>query len=196
MLQSLSDLMDHQEQREEAISRSLSLEGSVGDEVPAPIQESSRSQPRTPQRRQLIEALHPRPKIYKQNRDSPPPEPISTPENSQQTSDTNSSLQQVVEQLYGRCQILERERTEMMAVTLDLLESARKANTAELEAALATVRRQAMEDVLRVRQQNTVDQERLYQKLCTDNGFSKATAPTHEPVLDVMSKSVLMVYNE
>ena len=39
----------------------------------------------------------------------------------------------VVDQLYGRCQLLERERTELMEVTLDLLQSAREANAAELE---------------------------------------------------------------
>jgi hypothetical protein len=75
-------------------------------------------------------------------------------------------LQLVVEQLYGRCQLLERERVEMMEVTIDLLESAREANSAQLEAALATARRKSTEDMLRVRDQCKQEQERIFHKLC------------------------------
>jgi len=101
-----------------------------------------------------------------------PPSPVRTPMQSRRHSQnpldeiSASSLQVVVEQLYSRCQLLERERTQMMEVTLDLLTSAREANEAELDAALATARRKSMEEVSRIRQQTHVNKERLYQKLC------------------------------
>jgi predicted nucleic acid-binding Zn-ribbon protein len=94
-----------------------------------------------------------------------PPSPVETPMPKEGTAKV-TQLQLVVEQLYGRCALLERERVEMMAVTLDLLESAREANAAELEAALATARRKATEEVIRVRQQSRQEQEKIFYRLC------------------------------
>jgi hypothetical protein len=72
------------------------------------------------------------------------------------------ALPWVMEQLYSRCQLLERERVELMEVTLDVLESARAANTAQLDAAVATARRKATEEVLREQSQK----ERIFHKWC------------------------------
>ena len=100
-----------------------------------------------------------------------PPLPVETPlltkHSSSGASSNDPSLQLVVEQLYGRCQLLERERMEMMEVTLDLLESAREANAAELEAAVATARRMSTEEIMRIRQRNRMEQERIFHKLCS-----------------------------
>ena len=78
-----------------------------------------------------------------------------------------SALQLVVERLYSRCEMLERERISTMEATLDLLESARNANGTELDAALATVRRRSTEEMLRIRHENYQDQERIFHRLCT-----------------------------
>ena len=97
------------------------------------------------------------------------PTPIETtpPAISENVAAANEcKLQLVVEQLYGRCQLLERERVEMMEVTLDLLESARDANHAQIEAALATARRKTTEDISRVREESRQEQERIFHKLC------------------------------
>ena len=96
------------------------------------------------------------------------PTPIeTTPIAAETTAAVNEcKLQMVVEQLYGRCQLLERERVEMMEVTLDLLESAREANNAQLEAALATARRKTTEDIIRVRDESRQEQERIFHKIC------------------------------
>jgi hypothetical protein len=40
---------------------------------------------------------------------------------------------------------------------------------------LATARRKSMEEVVRIRQQNTLDQQRLYRKLC---GTCKGALPS------------------
>mmetsp|Transcript_5048 Transcript_5048/g.10439 ORF Transcript_5048/g.10439 Transcript_5048/m.10439 type:complete len:1448 (+) Transcript_5048:131-4474(+) len=79
---------------------------------------------------------------------------------------SRGELTVVVEQLYSRCQMLERERTDLMEVTLDILQSAREASSAELEAALATARRKSAEELLRVREDNQKGLWRLYHKLC------------------------------
>jgi hypothetical protein len=87
--------------------------------------------------------------------DDTPPRPVETPlpnlSDQEVSSYNETSVQLVVEQLYGRCQLLERERVEMMEATLDLLESARHSNAAELEAALATARRKSTEEMMRIR---------------------------------------------
>jgi hypothetical protein len=97
-----------------------------------------------------------------------PPSPVETPlvPKAQEGTPKVTQLQLVVEQLYGRCELLERERVEMMEVTLDLLESAREANAAELEAALATARRKATEEIVRVRQHIRQEQENIFHRLC------------------------------
>lgn len=103
--------------------------------------------------------------------DEAEPSPVDTPYlvnlPSQEPASNESALQLIVEQLYGRCELLERERIEMMEATLDLLESARDASTAELEAALATARRRATDEMVRTREQNYQDQERIFHRLCT-----------------------------
>jgi chromosome segregation ATPase len=75
-------------------------------------------------------------------------------------------LQLIVEQLYGRCQLLERERTSMMESTLELLQAARDANEAELEAALSTARRHSAEELLKVQDESRQGMWRMYNKLC------------------------------
>lgn len=74
-----------------------------------------------------------------------------------------------IEQLYGRCQMLERERLEMMELTLDLLESTRRSGKAELEAALATARRRTADDFKKMRDENSATREALFQKVCTNH---------------------------
>ncbi|GKY94316.1 hypothetical protein MPSEU_000397400 [Mayamaea pseudoterrestris] len=163
MLQSMSDLMDHHELADDGSSQASSQDGSVMD-----VSDAVKGRPHSPQRRQQVEQRDQR--YMHQEREEPPPDPIQTPLQPNRHRDGSVSLQLVVEQLYGRCQMLERERTEMMEVTLSLLESARRANTAEMDAALATVRRRTMDDVIRVRKQTIMEQERLYQRLCENGG--------------------------
>jgi hypothetical protein len=76
-----------------------------------------------------------------------------------------SKLFLVVEQLYARCQMLERERSEMMETTLDLLEATREANAAEIDAVLAEARRRAVEDILEMHKSSKKDQERVLKRI-------------------------------
>ena len=96
--------------------------------------------------------------------DENPPLPITSPPLSVKNPSTGD-LTMVVDQLYSRCQMLERERTEIMEVTLDILQSAREASSAELEAALATARRKSAEEIMKVRQENQKTVWRMYHKL-------------------------------
>ncbi|GAX10823.1 hypothetical protein FisN_1Hh365 [Fistulifera solaris] len=87
---------------------------------------------------------------------------------SRQTMSTDDSkLSIFVEQLYGRCQLLERERLEMMELTLDLLESTRRSGKAEVEAALSVARRRIADDFKRMRDENSATREDLYHKICS-----------------------------
>ena len=95
--------------------------------------------------------------VPKQNNDHP----------RQSLSTDDPKLAIFVEQLYGRCQLLERERLEMMELTLDLLESTRRSGKAEVEAALATARRRIADDFRRMRDENSATREALYHKLCS-----------------------------
>lgn len=113
--------------------------------------------------------------VFMDDYDEDPPIPIASPPVLHQAKPINKpvndilaggELTSVVEQLYWRCQMLERERTEIMEVTLDILQSAREASSAELEAALATARRKSAEELLRVREENQKGMWRLYHKLC------------------------------
>jgi hypothetical protein len=103
--------------------------------------------------------------------------PDSRLESVHESLSSESTIQVVVEQLYTRCQLLERERLEMMNSTLDLLESSRHASKVDLEAALAIARRKAGEELIHMRKQNHVDREQLYHKLCSrvtkDDAISK-----------------------
>ena len=100
--------------------------------------------------------------------DENPPLPISSPPLTEKDIPTGKTgeLTVVVDKLYNRCQMLERERTEIMEVTLDVLQSAREASSAELEAALATARRKAAEEMLKVREENQRNVWQLYHRLC------------------------------
>lgn len=79
-----------------------------------------------------------------------------------------TKLALVVEQLYARCQMLERERTEMMETTLDLLEATKEANTAEIDAVLAGARRRAVDDILEMHRSSKRDQERVLKRIMMD----------------------------
>ena len=81
--------------------------------------------------------------------------------------DESKAIHVVVEQLYTRCQLLERERLEMMETTLDLLETTRSSSKEDVEKALTIARKRTAEDLIRVRQQNNQDRERLYHKACS-----------------------------
>jgi chromosome segregation ATPase len=162
MLQSLSDLMDQHERGE--LSRAQRCdEESESREGPPP-----RDHPGEPHH--ASETARRKPKLSSSSsfrvdtcgKSETPPAPVQSPE----ASRYDTPLQIVVEQLYARCQLLERERTQMMETTLDLLTSARKANEAELDAALSTARRRAAEEVMRVRQETHREKERLYHKVC------------------------------
>ncbi|KAL7571060.1 hypothetical protein ACA910_003774 [Epithemia clementina (nom. ined.)] len=113
--------------------------------------------------------------------DENPPLPISSPVITTRNT-TSGELTLVVEQLYSRCQLLERERTEIMEVTLDVLQSAREASSAELEAALATARRKAAEEILKVREENRQSVWRLYHKLCGNcqHGIAASSGSQHK----------------
>lgn len=93
------------------------------------------------------------------------PEPVNSPMNSHDQEDT-SKLGLFVDQLYGRCQLLERERTELMEVSLELLQTAKESSAAELDAALVSAQRKASEEIEKVRQKNQQDQWRIYHRLC------------------------------
>jgi hypothetical protein len=85
----------------------------------------------------------------------------------QSMSTDDPKLSIFVEQLYGRCQLLERERLEMMELTLDLLESTRRSGKAEVEAALSIARRRVADDFKRMRDENSATREALYHKICS-----------------------------
>ncbi|GAX20971.1 hypothetical protein FisN_1Lh365 [Fistulifera solaris] len=85
----------------------------------------------------------------------------------QSMSTEDPKLSVFVEQLYGRCQLLERERLEMMELTLDLLESTRRSGKAEVEAALSIARRRIADDFKRMRDENSATREDLYHKICS-----------------------------
>jgi hypothetical protein len=70
----------------------------------------------------------------------------------QTRSSASGSMHIVVEQLNQRCQLLESERNDLMEVTLDLIESARESNAAEIDAALATFRQNASQELMEVYQ--------------------------------------------
>lgn len=95
------------------------------------------------------------------------PLPMDTPPNHAFfPDDTNSRLHVVVNDLYTRCHLLERERTQMMESTLELLQAARDASEAELQAALSTARRKSAEELLRVQEETQRGMWRMYNQLC------------------------------
>jgi hypothetical protein len=93
-------------------------------------------------------------------------EPVTTPMQTRSSEPASGSLQIVVEQMYQRCQLLESERTDLMEVTLDLLESARESSAAELDAALATFRENSSQELMKVNERNQSNMARLYTRLC------------------------------
>jgi hypothetical protein len=102
--------------------------------------------------------------------------------------DENSSrLHIVVNELYARCHLLERERTQMMESTLELLHAARDANEAELNAALSTARRRSAQELLRVQEESQQGMWRMYNKLCSFCREDLATTSTaHEEKKEIM----------
>ena len=101
-------------------------------------------------------------------RDDEEPLPVTSPANRGFFGEESSSrLVVVVNELYARCHMLERERTQMMESTLELLQAARDANDAELEAALSTARRQSAEELLKVQEESQRGMWRMYNKLCS-----------------------------
>lgn len=187
MLQSLSDLMDQHERGEWQPSQRPDAEienreGPPSRTGPGIVSHQTPGVPR-PRTRSSDSSAASVGVDFSAKREAPPA-PVRTPEASRH----ETSLQIVVEQLYARCQLLERERTQMIETTLDLLSAAREANEAELDAALITARRRAAEEVLRVRKESHKEKERLYLKVCgacakglliagTTTVRSEATAP-------------------
>lgn len=165
MLQSLSDLMDQHERgewhpSERSDADNENREGPPSRPRPGIVshQFPGVPRPRTRSSDSSTASAH----VNVSGKREGPPAPVQTPEASRH----DTSLQIVVEQLYARCQLLERERTQMIETTLDLLSAAREANEAELDAALITARRRATEEVLRVRKESHKEKERLYLKVC------------------------------
>lgn len=93
-----------------------------------------------------------------------PPDPVSTPMPTRNSE--SSALDLVVQQLYRRCQLLESERAQIMEVTMDLLETARDANTAEIDAALVVFRQKSSEELVQIQERNRTTMASLYQRLC------------------------------
>ena len=77
-----------------------------------------------------------------------------------------SPVELVVEQTYNRCQVLERERCDLINVTLDLLSSVRDANKAEIDAALASCRRKASEEMLAMKRETQAQADQIWWMLC------------------------------
>ena len=77
-----------------------------------------------------------------------------------------SPIQMMVEQTYNRCQVLERERCDLINVTLDLLAAAREANKAEIDAALAEARRKASEEMIKMKANTQAQVDQFWFKLC------------------------------
>ena len=80
--------------------------------------------------------------------------------------ETSSPIQLVVEQTYNRCQALERERCDLINVTLDLLSASREANKAEIDAALASARRKASEEMIAMKEQTQAQVDQIWVRLC------------------------------
>eukprot|EP00797_Seminavis_robusta_P013903 Sro211_g087840.2 (909) ;mRNA; f:16483-19209 len=80
--------------------------------------------------------------------------------------EASSPIQLVVEQTYNRCQALERERCDLINVTLDLLSASREANKAEIDAALASARRKASEEMIAMKQQTQSQVDQIWIRLC------------------------------
>jgi hypothetical protein len=81
-------------------------------------------------------------------------------------AETASPIQLVVEQTYSRCQALERERCDLINVTLDLLSASREANKAEIDAALASARRKASEEMIAMQKQTQAQVDQFWFRLC------------------------------
>jgi len=78
----------------------------------------------------------------------------------------SSPIELVVQQTYNRCQVLERERCDLINVTLDLLSSAREANKAEIDAALASARRKASEEMIAMQKECRAQADQIWWRLC------------------------------
>jgi len=56
-------------------------------------------------------------------------------------------VRDIFERLHGRCRLLEGERNELLSEALDMMEASRESCGAEIEAALATARKDASSEV-------------------------------------------------
>jgi hypothetical protein len=143
MLESLSEMMD-QADRAKVQPKDEGRLGSGGTEMSHTAVETSAS----PMRQDEVA------EVRGKDVSEYPPAPVTTPMQVTRHSGPNS------------LQILESERTDLMEVTLDLLESAREANAAELDAALVTFRENSCQELMTVQKRNQSDKERLYRRLC------------------------------
>lgn len=162
MLENLSDMMDqHDRGRATKSQRPRRKGGSVPSEVSVAHKSKRKLYTRVEGEGdgQLETVLFP---------DDEEPLPVTSPPNRGFFSqEAPSHIQLVVDQLYARCQLLERERTQMMESTLELLQAARDANEAELSAALSTSRRRSAEELLKVQEESQQGMWRMYNKLCS-----------------------------
>jgi hypothetical protein len=150
MLESLSEMMDHADR----VKGQSEDRGDLGSGAAAKASTSTPMGHLSARQEQMTEVS-----------DSPPA-PVTTPMLTRSSKPASGSLQMVVEQMNQRCQLLERERTDLMEVTLNLLESARESNAAELDAALATFRENSSQELKKVKERNQSDMARLYTRLC------------------------------
>jgi len=101
-------------------------------------------------------------------------------------SQSPSTVQVMVEQLYARCQDLESERLSMMEVTLELLESARQASPADMDEALHAAHRLSTEEIQRTRESLHQEREKLFAKIChqpNDQPPRESVGSTREKLL-------------
>ena len=164
MLENISALMDQHDKGRIAKPKSKKAKHDYGEAtVPSEVAISGRARGEL---QTHVEADHIETILYPEDEDEPLPvtSPASKPFF---TEDTSSRLHVVVNELYTRCHLLERERTQMMESTLELLQAARDANDAELQAAISTARRKSAEELLKVQEETQQGMWRMYNKLCS-----------------------------
>eukprot|EP00977_Amphora_coffeiformis_P020674 scaffold8374_cov175-Amphora_coffeaeformis.AAC.113 len=164
MLENISELMDQHDKGRAARPKSKKAKRNYGAvTVPTEVAICNRTRGELITR---VEADHIETVLYPEDEDEPLPvtSPAGKPFFAEETS---SRLHVVVNELYTRCHLLERERTQMMESTLELLQAARDANDAELQAAISTARRKSAEELLKVQEETQRGMWRMYNKLCS-----------------------------
>ena len=102
-----------------------------------------------------------------------PPKPVLTPvlATKEPSCSVNTSshfdVDACTEKLLARCQKLESERKEIMESTLDTLQANRRACKAEVEAAVATVQKEAAEELISFQERIKVERDMVYNTLCS-----------------------------